>query len=146
MPTAPSEEKPLEEQAQKEASAIRAQAVEYSNCLRKSVNEDLEALLSDPSNINPDNATAYVALCKTCGNQELCDKVLAFIADALIKYDKEKFGGKNATELLESYEKLQEEAAKIDPFAKNDDPNKDLSGTIFSDKKKEKEQKFFLNQ
>ena len=37
----------LIEQAQKEASAIRAQAVEYSNCLRKSVNEDLEALLSD---------------------------------------------------------------------------------------------------
>lgn len=37
----------LIEQAQKEAAAIRAQAVEYSNCLRKSVNEDLEALLSD---------------------------------------------------------------------------------------------------
>ena len=37
----------LIEQAQKEAAAIRAQAVEYSNCLRSSVNEDLEALLSD---------------------------------------------------------------------------------------------------
>ncbi len=35
------------EQAQKEATAIRAQAVEYSNCLRNSVNEDLKALLTD---------------------------------------------------------------------------------------------------
>ncbi len=35
------------EQAQKEASAIRAQAQEYSNLLRDSVNNDLQALLTD---------------------------------------------------------------------------------------------------
>lgn len=35
------------EQAQKEASAIRAQALDYSTRLKDSVNQDLQALLSD---------------------------------------------------------------------------------------------------
>ncbi len=113
----------------------------YKKRLDSIIEGQLNALLSNPDTISPDNATAYVALCKSCGNQELCDKVLAVIADALIKYDKEKFGNKDADVLLKDYEKLQEQAAKIDPFAKNDDPNKDLSGTVFSNTKKGKEQK-----
>ena len=123
------------------ANKYFAKDKKYNAILDSVINGQLEALLLNPSNITPDNATAYVALCKTCGNQELCDKVLATIADALIKYDKENFGGKDAAALLESYEKLQIEAAKVDPFAKNDNPNKDLSGTVFSNTKKGKEQK-----
>ena len=85
----------------------------YAPILNNVITGQLEALLYNPSSITPDNAVAFRALCEMCGDDRLKDKVLTVIADALIEFDKNNFGNKNAEALLKNYEYLQKEALKI---------------------------------